>query len=40
MSLMEKFCDEDGVDDDQPEDHQDPGWYDDAVTFDTLVIDF
>ena len=38
--LAEKFCDEEGLDDDQTEDHQDPGWNDAAVTFDPFVIDF
>jgi hypothetical protein len=38
--LVEKFCDEEGLDDDQTEDHQELEWVDAAVTFDTFVIDF
>jgi hypothetical protein len=38
--LVEKFCDEEGLDDDQTEDHHDLGWNGAAVTFDTFVIDF
>jgi hypothetical protein len=36
--LVEKICDEEGLDDDQTEVHQDLGWNDAAVTFDTFVI--
>jgi hypothetical protein len=38
--LVEKFCNEEGLYDDQTEDHQDLGWNDATVTFDTFVIDF
>jgi hypothetical protein len=38
--LVEKFCNEEGLDDDQTEDRQEMGRNDAAVTFDTFVIDF
>jgi hypothetical protein len=38
--LVEKFCNEEGLDHDQTEDHQELGWNDAAVTFDTFIIDF
>ena len=38
--LVEKFCDEEGLGDDLTEDHQELGWNDAAVAFDTFVIDF
>jgi hypothetical protein len=37
--LLRKFCDKEALDDDQTEDHQELGWNDAVVTFDT-VIDF
>ena len=39
-TLLEKFCAEEGLHDDQNEDHQSLGWNDAVVTSDTLVIDF